>query len=365
MNNQTTNPVFHGSDIEKISACYHIKKEAIVNFARNVNPLGLPASVKEAVATHADLFSSYPDREYLSLRNVLSNYCDVPADYILPGNGSSELIALLIEARAPKHTLILGPTYSEYSRELTFSGSTQDYYHLQETSDFRPDLEDLFHTLSDGYDFLIICNPNNPTSSAIFRDELKELLAFCKRKNIFVMIDETYVEFAPDISAITAVPLTKQFSNLMVLRGVSKFYAAPGMRFGYGITGNSEFLKTMREKQIPWSLNSLGAFAGEMLFQDHDYYQQTRNLILSERQKMYETIKKLPTFKIYPAYANFLLVKILKDGVTSFDVFERCIQKGLMIRDCSSFQCLEGEYVRFCIQMPEENQRLLDLLQTI
>ena len=348
MNNQTTNPVFHGSDIEKISACYHIKKEAIVNFAGNVNPLGLPASVKEAVATHADLFSSYPDREYLSLRNVLSNYCDVPADYILPGNGSSELIALLIEARAPKHTLILGPTYSEYSRELTFSGSTQDYYHLQETSDFRPDLEDLFHTLSDGYDFLIICNPNNPTSSAIFRDELKELLAFCKRKNIFVMIDETYVEFAPDISAITAVPLTKQFSNLMVLRGVSKFYAAPGMRFGYGITGNSEFLKTMREKQIPWSLNSLGAFAGEMLFQDHDYYQQTRNLILSERQKMYETIKKLPTFKIYPAYANFLLVKILKDGVTSFDVFERCIQKGLMIRDCSSFQCLEGEYVRFC-----------------
>lgn len=365
MNNQTTNPVFHGSDIEKISACYHIKKEAIVNFAGNVNPLGLPASVKEAVATHADLFSSYPDREYLSLRNVLSNYCDVPADYILPGNGSSELIALLIEARAPKHTLILGPTYSEYSRELTFSRSTQDYYHLQETSDFRPDLEDLFHTLSDGYDFLIICNPNNPTSSAIFRDELKELLAFCKRKNIFVMIDETYVEFAPDISAITAVPLTKQFSNLMVLRGVSKFYAAPGMRFGYGITGNSEFLKTMREKQIPWSLNSLGAFAGEMLFQDHDYYQQTRNLILSERQKMYETIKKLPTFKIYPAYANFLLVKILKDGVTSFDVFERCIQKGLMIRDCSSFQCLEGEYVRFCIQMPEENQRLLDLLQTI
>ena len=365
MNNQTTNPVFHGSDIEKISACYHIKKEAIVNFAGNVNPLGLPASVKEAVATHADLFSSYPDREYLSLRNVLSNYCDVPADYILPGNGSSELIALLIEARAPKHTLILGPTYSEYSRELTFSGSTLDYYHLQETSDFRPDLDDLFHTLSDGYDFLIICNPNNPTSSAIFRDELKELLAFCKRKNIFVMIDETYVEFAPDISAITAVPLTKQFSNLMVLRGVSKFYAAPGMRFGYGITGNSEFLKTMREKQIPWSLNSLGAFAGEMLFQDHDYYQQTRNLILSERQKMYETIKKLPTFKIYPAYANFLLVKILKDGVTSFDVFERCIQKGLMIRDCSSFQCLEGEYVRFCIQMPEENQRLLDLLQTI
>ena len=365
MNNQTTNPVFHGSDIEKISACYHIKKEAIVNFAGNVNPLGLPASVKEAVATHADLFSSYPDREYLSLRNVLSNYCDVPADYILPGNGSSELIALLIEARAPKHTLILGPTYSEYSRELTFSGSTQDYYHLQETSDFRPDLEDLFHTLSDGYDFLIICNPNNPTSSAIFRDELKELLAFCKRKNIFVMIDETYVEFAPDISAITAVPLTKQFSNLMVLRGVSKFYAAPGLRFGYGMTSNEAFLKDLLLYQNPWSLNSIAAYAGERMFSDTDYYKKTRELICSERTYMFDELKKNPNFKPYKAYANFILVEILKEGVTSFDVFEKAIKNRLMIRDCSSFESLAGEFFRFCIMNPADNRRLLDVLNQI
>ena len=78
------------------------------------------------------------------------------------------------------------------------------------------------------------------------------------------MIDETYVEFAPDINAITAVPLTREFTNLMVLRGVSKFFAAPGMRLGYGITGNMDFLAKMREKQTPWSLNSLGAFAGEI-----------------------------------------------------------------------------------------------------
>ena len=71
------------------------------------------------------------------------------------------------------------------------------------------------------------------------------------------MIDETYVEFAPDINAITAVPLTREFTNLMVLRGVSKFFAAPGMRLGYGITGNMDFLAKMREKQTPWSLNSL------------------------------------------------------------------------------------------------------------
>ena len=120
-----TKPVFHGSDIEKICSYYHLDKETIVNFGANVNPLGLSRQVKAAIASHLDLLSSYPDREYTSLCGTISEYCGIPADFILPGNGSSELISLLIEERAPKHTLILGPTYSEYSRELSFSGSTQ------------------------------------------------------------------------------------------------------------------------------------------------------------------------------------------------------------------------------------------------
>lgn len=179
------------------------------------------------------------------------------------------------------------------------------------------------------------------------------------------MIDETYVEFAPDINAVTAVPLTREFTNLMVLRGVSKFYAAPGMRLGYGITGNREFLARMREKQTPWSLNSLGAFAGKKMLLDHDYFRRARELILGERDRMETELKKLPIFKVYPAYANFILLKIQKEGLTSADVFEACIKKGLMIRDCSSFQCLDGEFVRFCIMMPEDNTRLLDILKQL
>ena len=365
-----TRPVFHGSDIEKISEYYHIKKENIINFGGNVNPLGLSEKVKKSIAEHVDLFSSYPDREYTALRNVLSDYCDIPADYILPGNGSSEMISLLIETRAPKNTLILGPTYSEYSRELSFSGSTQTYYHLREETNFELDVDDLCSVLLSSektvnYDFLIICNPNNPTSSAIRRGEMERLLSFCQKHDIFVMIDETYVEFAPDINAITAVPLTREFTNLMVLRGVSKFFAAPGMRLGYGITGNMDFLSKMREKQTPWSLNSMGAFAGEIMLQDEDYIRQTRELILSERTRMIKELKSVPTYKVYPAYANFILLKILKPGLTSYDVFEACIRQGLIIRDCSSFQCLDGEFVRFCIMMPEDNSRLVEVLKNL
>ena len=105
-----TKPVFHGSDIEKICSYYNLKKENIVKFGANVNPLGLSPKAGRAIAEHVDILSSYPDREYTSLRNTISSYCNIPADFILPGNGSSELISLLIQERAPKHTLILGPT---------------------------------------------------------------------------------------------------------------------------------------------------------------------------------------------------------------------------------------------------------------
>ncbi len=361
-----TKPVFHGSDIEKICEYYHLKKEDIINFGANVNPLGLSASVKAALASHLDILSSYPDREYTSLREVLSAYCRIPSDYILPGNGSSELISLLIDALSPKHTLILGPTYSEYSRELSFSGSTQEYYHLKEEQDFRLDADDLCTVLAKGnYDLLIVCNPNNPTSSAILHDDMEKLLCFCADHGVFVMIDETYVEFAPDIEAVTAVPFTQRFTNLCVLRGVSKFFAAPGMRLGYAVTGNPDFLRKMKEKQIPWSLNSAGAYAGELLFQDQDYIDRTRQLILTERGRMYDALSQLASFKVFQPYANFLLLKILKEEKTAFDVFETCIKNGLMIRDCSSFQCLDGEFVRFCIMMPEDNSRLLKVLEKV
>lgn len=98
----------------------------------------------------------------------------------------------------------------------------------------------------------------------------------------------------------------------MILRGVSKFYAAPGMRLGYGITGNLEFLKKMKEKQVPWSLNSLGALAGELMLKDKNYIRQTRDLILSERTRLLKALENIPTYKTYPAYANFLLLKIQK-----------------------------------------------------
>ena len=358
-------PEFHGSDLEKIADYYHLNKENIVLFGANVNPLGLSGQVKKELAAHLDVISSYPDRNYTDLKKAIASYTGTSAEHIVVGNGSTELISLLISQRAPKKALLLGPTYSEYARELNLVGGTLEYYNLKEEQDFKLDISDLTDALKSDIDLLIICNPNNPTSSAISTPDIRELLAVCRSLGIFVMIDETYIEFAPEGAALSAVSLVPEFDNFMVIRGVSKFFAAPGLRFGYGLTSNQAFLQTLLTHQNPWSLNSVGAYAGERMLKDTDYIKKTWTLIDSERTRMCTELSGLDTVKIYPAYANFVLVRILKEGLTSFDVFEKAIHQNLMIRDCSSFESLNGEYVRFCIMNPEDNDRLLEVFRSL
>lgn len=357
---------FHGSDLEKIEEYYRIPKEEIIQFGANVNPLGLSDSLKEKIAANLDIISCYPDRSYTSLKETIGRYCQCAPCNVVVGNGSTELISLLISQRGAKKALVLGPTYSEYERELSLAGGELVYYHLDESKDFMLDTADFLDSVPKGTDLFIMCNPNNPTSSAVSQDSLEEILFFCKSKNIFVMIDETYIEFAPDMQKITAVPLTDKFDNLMVIRGVSKFFAAPGLRFGYGITSNREFTSMLLTHQNPWSLNSIGAFAGELMLQDSEYIKKAKTLINAERERLCLEISKLDTFKAYPPSANFILLRILKEGVTSFQVFEAAIRRKMMIRDCSSFfKDLNGEFVRFCIMKPEDNERLLKVFQSI
>ena len=291
----------HGGNIYTYKNC--------LDFSANCNPLGTPESVKQAVRDSLEYMKDYPQVGYAPLKKAIAEYEGVASESVICGNGAAELVFSLCQAVKPKKALIPVPTFAEYEQALTSCGCEVEHVLLREEEGFS--LQDSFiNWLHRDLDMVFLCNPNNPTSSAIMQEDLRKLIAFCADKDIFVMIDETYVEFAPDVEEITAIPLTREFTNLMVLRGVSKFYAAPGMRLGYGITGNMEFLSKMREKQTPWSLNSLGAFAGELMLRDHDYIQETRDLILDERDRMEQELQNIPTFKVYPAYANFILLKI-------------------------------------------------------
>lgn len=350
---------FHGSDLEKIEAVYHIKKEDITSFSANVNPLGVSPKLRKTLAERIDAITSYPDREYTSLRKCIAAYADTDYQNIIVGNGSTELISLFIQIRHPKKALIIGPSYSEYEREISLGGGTSLYYPLKEEDDFKLDINDFREHLSENLDLLIICNPNNPTSTSIPSSHMRMILDSCKQHGIFVMIDETYVEFAPDFNDTTSVPLTNYYNNLIILRGISKFFAAPGLRLGYAITGNGDLIKEINGRKNPWTINSLAEIAGELMFTDIEYINATRELISAERDKIYSLLSKTEGLKVYKPTANFILVRILADNVTSRDLFEAAIKKGLMIRDCSTFPFLSDKYIRFCFMMPEKNDELI------
>lgn len=353
---------FHGSDLEKIEQVYGIKKEDITSFSANVNPLGVSYKLRETLANHIDAITTYPDREYTALRTCIANYVHTNIDHIIVGNGSTELISLFIQIKHPKKAFIIGPTYSEYEREVSLGGGRSHYYSLKEEDDFSLDIRKLKEELSPDVDLLILCNPNNPTSSQVSRKDMRKILDICKHKDIFVMVDETYVEFSEDIEDVTSIPLTDYYNNIIILRGISKFFAAPGLRLGYAICGNRDLLKEINQKKNPWTINSLAAIAGEIMFTDTEYIETTKKLICSERKRIVARLEQCPNLKLYPPTANFILLRILKDEVTSMDLFEAAIRKGFMIRDCSTFPFLDNKYIRFCFMEPEKNDALIDIL---
>ena len=356
---------FHGSDLEKIEEIYHIKKEEIISFSANVNPLGISGQLKNSLAHHLDAITVYPDREYRELRQCIASYAGSQMENIIVGNGSTELISLFIQTHHPRKAMILGPTYSEYEREITLGGGSTIYYPLREKQNFRMDVGDFCSHLNDSLDLVVLCNPNNPTSTAISAAEMRRILDACLQHGIFVMVDETYVEFTDDVEQISSVSLTNYYTNLIILRGTSKFFAAPGLRLGYAVTGNQDLIRTINTRQNPWSISSLAEIAGRLMFQDQEYMDATRELILSERNRMYDTLRGWDTVKLYPPAANFILAKILKPGMDADQLFDHCIRRKLMIRNCSTFPFLDNLFFRFCIMKPEQNDLLLEVLREL
>ncbi|WP_058485693.1 pyridoxal phosphate-dependent aminotransferase [Defluviitalea phaphyphila] len=355
----------HGGDLEAIETFYKIPRNEIIDFSSNVNPLGISPKAKKELAKNLDLISTYPDRKYTKLRQKLSIYTGADFESILVGNGSTELISLFINLIHPKKALIIGPTYSEYEREVILNGGHIEYYPLKEELNFEIDINNFKKSLTEDIDLLILCNPNNPTSSAISRTNLEEILSYCKNKNIFVMIDETYIEFAKNMDNISSVPLIKYFDNIIILRGISKFFSAPGLRFGYGLCGNMDLVNKINEIKNPWTINILASFGAEIMLEDMEYIEATKKLINSERDKIYNSLKNLKNIKVYKPTANFILFKLLRNDITSSDIFEKLIKQKMLIRDASSFPFLDSRYMRFCFLLPEQNQRLINSLKEI
>lgn len=355
---------FHGSDLEKIASRYDIDFHKIVPFGSNVNPLGISPMARQALINNIDAIEAYPDRDYVVLKNAISKYCKTEPEQLILGNGTSELIRLVLKIIKPAKTTIIGPTYSEYGRAALAVGSKIESYMLKNLDDFELDVDTFLKTLQSNIDLLIICNPNNPTGKAINREDMEQIVKRCTELSITVMVDETYVEFVKEVEQVSSVALTKKYNNLIVLRGISKFFASPGLRLGYAVTSNTAFLEAAGNDKIPWNINAYASVASVM-FEDEHYINLTKSLIQTERNLICSALSSRKTIKVFKPDANFILIKLLKEDLTADQVFEYCIKKGLMIRDCTDYEGLGNKYIRFCFMKPEQNDNVVNTILEI
>ncbi len=355
----------HGGDLDAVERELHIKREDIIDFSGNVNPLGVSERVKEKIKESVSLVSTYPDKGYLRLRSEISRYTGAKAENILVGNGSTELIGLIIRAVKPKNALILAPCYSEYEREVRLAGGRCSFYTLKEEEDFVPDTDRLVSEITPETDMVIICNPNNPTDSVFKAEDIEKLAAACKKTGTFVMIDETYAEFAENLGEISAIPLADRLDNLAVIRGTSKFFACPGLRLGYGVISSEGLKEKINSIRDPWSVNTLSAKAGEVMFSDEAHISRTHALISAERQRIKEKLTAIKGLKTYNLNSNLVLCRILKKGVTAEDIFKSLLKYNIIIRSCENIAGLGEDYFRFCILLPEQNDILINGLSEI
>ena len=342
----------HGGNIYEVKRKF---KKEVVDFSANINPLGLPLALRRSLSEGFDKIQHYPDPRARDITKAIAKYWGISAENILLGNGSVELIYLIMFSYRPKTTLIPVPTFSEYERAAKIVNSKIKYVKLREKEDFKINLSGLGKS-----DLLFLCNPNNPTGNLIFKNNK----VIDKLSTKLTIIDETFMDFLPNQGDYTLIWKAARKKKIAVLRTFTKFFSLPGLRIGY-IVAHREVINKLKQHQVPWSINSLAQIAAEKILNNKEYISKTYKLIEKERDFLFKGLVKIKGLKPYSSVANFLLIKIEKADVTSKFLREALISKGILLRDCSNFRNLDNKYIRVAVRTRKENLKLLIALKKV
>lgn len=336
-----------------------------VRYDLNMNPLGIPDSVKNVVSAHIDALSEYPDNNYTELKDSISSYVGAPVGNIIVGSSSYEFIKLLIEFNSPKKALLITPGSHNYEKLLKLNGCEIIYYETKAEDDFVLDIADLISNLSEELDMVFISNPNGTTSKLIDRESMNFICKICTGNDIFLVVDEEYMDFCANWQDETAIPLANEYDNMIILRNTTKFFAVPGLRLAYAITSNAVFKKTLEIAGFPYSINRFAELAGIDMFKDASYISRSAEVITTERNLVCSALSARKSIRLIRPTANFMLVELLKPDITAADVVSHCINRGLYIRSCADMTGLGNKYIRFCFMNPKQNDLLVNTILEI
>jgi threonine-phosphate decarboxylase len=350
----------HGGNVYKVARERRISVDRIVDFSASINPLGFPTAGLRAIRSALKQIVHYPDPACWKLRQELAQQCGVDPDMILVGNGSTEMIHLLPRALAIKSALIIGPTFEEYAHALAEEGSSVQYVHARREERFRAPVKEVLRQLADkrsSFDAVLLCNPNNPTGRVMNRLETRKLAEAVDRQQGWLIVDEAFIDYC---QAQSVVSMLGEYPRMMVLRSLTKFYAMPGLRIGY-LVGASKVVDRLKDRQPPWSVNSLAQEASLAVLHDHAYAEKSRAFMKRERSRFMRGLRSLSGLRIYPSAANFVLIE-LPATANAGEVTDRLASKRLLVRDCSTIPGLTGPMIRVAIRIATENRQLIATL---
>lgn len=352
----------HGGNVYQVARQMGLKAEDIIDFSANINPLGYSSRVKKVFASSDIAILNYPDQEAYDFVNALSSYHTLPAENFLVGNGSTEFIYLLPGIIRPKSVLIVAPTFTEYGFSFQRSKGVVFYFNALEKDKFFIQEKRLFDELKRGYSALYICNPVNPTGVLIPAEKMKGIISYAYKKGTDVIIDETFMDFTEEHSVKAQI---KNFDNLFILRSMTKFFALPGLRAGYLIS-HTKNIEKIRGRQEPWSINAIAQCASVESLRDSAYIQKSIRYVSEAREAFVDDLKKLPFLTVFNGCTNFLLLKLNDSApVNVSQLYDKLLEKGIVIRTCDDFQGLNNSFFRIAVKKRNENRKLVSELKKI
>lgn len=339
--------VYHGGLDELEARALGLDPASVLDLSASLAPLPPPPRVVEAL--RACDYRPYPERTYQRLREALAQRHGVPPDWVLPGNGATELIYLVCQAfLAPQgRAAVLTPAFGEYERAARLREAQVFHLPARPEEGFRWDVEELAGRLRAlRPDVLFVCSPANPTGVYLGREEVERLLAALSGG--LLVLDEAFVDFVD--GAWDAVSLAGA-GRLLLLRSLTKVFALAGVRLGYAI-GRPPLLAALRAHQPPWSVNAFAVAAGVAACGCPEHVGRVRQTVREAREALARGLQA-QGLTVLGGAANYLLVEV-GDAPS---LRRALLERGVCVRDCTSFGL--PRHVRLAVPAPEQVERVL------
>jgi histidinol-phosphate/aromatic aminotransferase/cobyric acid decarboxylase-like protein len=341
---------------------YERAKE-ITDFCFIANPYyPTPEMLQDLQANLPSLIKSYPSSNPESSQQHLAAVLGVPAEHLIIGNGATELIVLINTTLIDRIGVPI-PTFGEYIEKLKDQRDVE-VYPLDPERHYELRLADYLVWLRQrNLRSLLVINPGNPTGQLIPLDEMKEFMQQARDFEL-VIVDESFIDFAGD-PVPSLLPLASRYTNLLIVRSMSKHCGVPGLRLGYCYTGNVYLLNRLRRFIPTWNLNTLAQYFLSQLPATDAAYHQARKRLIGDVRWLYGALQEISGIDTYPTGANFVLFKI-EGGQTAAELQGRLLRDHRMyVRDCSNKAGMDPFHIRVASQGREKDARLVDALRAL